>query len=119
MFYGLWHGAMARRAFLWQIDNPTVTFFANGSLLMLGRGGDPKREASSDGVITAPSWRGPYTMHSAVGTARGIWIDADNAAVAQITGQSLDSHGTAPAQPQHSDCTVSEPSLRSDCTVTN
>ena len=27
-----------------QIDNPTVTFFANGSLLMLGRGGDTRSE---------------------------------------------------------------------------
>ena len=26
----------------YQIDNPTVTFFPNGSLLLLGRGGDPK-----------------------------------------------------------------------------
>ena len=49
------------------IDNPTVTFFPNGSLLMLGRGGDPARQASSDGVITAANWRGPYVMHDVVG----------------------------------------------------
>jgi hypothetical protein len=34
---------------------------------MLGRGGNPKSESSSDGVITAPSWKGPYTMHGEVG----------------------------------------------------
>ena len=51
----------------YQIDNPTVTFFPNGSLLLLGRGGDPAREAGSDGWVTAPSWRGPYTMHTMVG----------------------------------------------------
>ena len=39
-------------------DNPTVTFFPNGSLLGLSRGGDLKRESSSDGVVTAPSWKG-------------------------------------------------------------
>eukprot|EP00051_Salpingoeca_urceolata_P007620 m.99073 g.99073 ORF g.99073 m.99073 type:complete len:507 (+) comp15314_c0_seq1:60-1580(+) len=50
------------------VDNPTVTFFPNGSLLMLGRGGDPRRESESDGVITAPSWRGPYTFHTVVGS---------------------------------------------------
>ena len=50
-----------------QIDNPTATFFPNGSLLMLGRGGIPSRESGSDGIITAPSWRGPYTMHGPVG----------------------------------------------------
>eukprot|EP00937_MAST-01D_sp_MAST-1D-sp2_P007222 g7222.t1 len=66
----------------YQIDNPSVTFFPNGSLLMLGRGGDPAREAQSDGVITAPSWRGPYTMHGAVGTPASpdvedpfVWLD--------------------------------------------
>jgi hypothetical protein len=52
-----------------QVDNPTATFFPNGSLLMLGRGGITSRESSSDGVITAPSWRGPYQMHTAVGDA--------------------------------------------------
>jgi len=26
-----------------------------------------KRESSSDGVVTAPSWKGPYTFHSQVG----------------------------------------------------
>lgn len=46
----------------YQVDNPTVTFFKNGSLLMLGRGGDPAAEAGSDGYITAPSWKGPYTV---------------------------------------------------------
>jgi hypothetical protein len=51
----------------YQIDNPSVTFFKNGSLLLLGRGGDPSREAGSDGWVTAPSWRGPYTMHTMVG----------------------------------------------------
>ena len=51
----------------YQIDNPTVTFFPNGSLLLLGRGGDPAREAGSDGWVTAPSWRGPYKMHTMVG----------------------------------------------------
>lgn len=51
----------------YQIDNPTGTFFPNGSLLMLCRGGIPSREAESDGVATAPSWRGPYTLHTAVG----------------------------------------------------
>ena len=25
------------------------------------------RESSSDGVITAPHWRGPYTMHGVIG----------------------------------------------------
>eukprot|EP00040_Diaphanoeca_grandis_P039909 m.260567 g.260567 ORF g.260567 m.260567 type:complete len:488 (-) comp40130_c0_seq1:87-1550(-) len=53
----------------YQIDNPTVTFFPNGSLLMLGRGGNLHSEGGSDGVITAPSWRGPYTMHTVVGAA--------------------------------------------------
>lgn len=51
----------------YQVDNPTVTFFPNGSLLMLGRGGNPAAMATSDGVITAPSWRGPYTMHTMIG----------------------------------------------------
>ena len=55
----------------YQIDNPTVTFFKNGSLLLLGRGGDPQAEAGSDGYVTAPSWRGPYTMHKMVGNPRG------------------------------------------------
>lgn len=60
----------------YQIDNPTVTFFPNGSLLMLGRGGDPTHESSSDGVITAPHWKGPYTMHTAVGmsTCRSVYV---------------------------------------------
>lgn len=49
-------------------DNPTVTFFANGSLLALSRGGNPKAEAGSDGVVTAPHWKGPYTFHGMVGT---------------------------------------------------
>ena len=53
----------ARAYIMYQIDNPTVTFFPNGSLLMLSRGGNPRDEASSDGIVTAPSWRGPYTMH--------------------------------------------------------
>ena len=53
----------------YQIDNPTVLFFQNGSLLMLGRGGNLKDESESDGVITAPSWKGPYTMHTMVGNA--------------------------------------------------
>ena len=51
----------------YQIDNPTVTFFPNGSLLLLGRGGDPAREAGSDGWVTAPSWRGPYESASEYG----------------------------------------------------
>ena len=50
-------------------DNPTVTFFPNGSLLGLSRGGVLSREASSDGVVTAPSWKGPYTFHSQVGNS--------------------------------------------------
>jgi hypothetical protein len=67
------------------IDNPTVTFFPNGSLLMLGRGGDPARQASSDGIITANDWRGPYIMHSVVGNSSSpsvedpfIWKDHRN-----------------------------------------
>jgi hypothetical protein len=48
-------------------DNPTVTFFPNGSLLGLSRGGNPRAESSSDGVVTAPSWKGPYTFHDVVG----------------------------------------------------
>eukprot|EP00039_Didymoeca_costata_P013901 m.217906 g.217906 ORF g.217906 m.217906 type:complete len:487 (-) comp15894_c1_seq1:75-1535(-) len=50
-------------------DNPTATFFPNGSLLMLARGGDPRRESSSDGVITAPSWKGPYQKWNVVGNS--------------------------------------------------
>lgn len=51
----------------YQVDNPSVTFFKNGSLIMAGRGGNPRKESSSDGIITAPSWRGPYTMHTMIG----------------------------------------------------
>ena len=51
------------------VDNPTAFFFPNGSLLMLGRGGDPAKESSSDGIIRADSWRGPYVMHSKLGGA--------------------------------------------------
>lgn len=50
----------------YQVDNPTVTFFKNGSLLMLGRGGDTAAEAESDGYITAPSWKGPYTVRDRI-----------------------------------------------------
>ena len=55
----------------YQIDNPTVSFFPNGSLLMLGRGGNLRKESQSDGVITAPGWRGPYTMHTAMNAGSG------------------------------------------------
>lgn len=51
----------------YQVDNPSVHFFSNGSLIMAGRGGNPNNEAESDGIITAPSWRGPYTMHTMIG----------------------------------------------------
>ena len=59
----------------YQVDNPTVTFFQNGSLLMLGRGGDLHHEAQSDGVITAQSWRGPYIMHTKVGDAQSPEVE--------------------------------------------
>ena len=49
------------------LDNPSAVFFANGSLLMASRGGDPADEAWSDGVVTAPGWRGPYTQHGMIG----------------------------------------------------
>lgn len=56
-------------------DNPTVTFFPNGSLLALSRGGNPAAEAESDGVVTAPHWRGPYTFHAMVGTPAGPAVE--------------------------------------------
>ena len=51
------------------LDNPTVVFYEDGSLLMASRGGKPGDEAWSDGIVTAPSWRGPYTQHSMIGNA--------------------------------------------------
>ena len=59
----------------YQVDNPTVTFFKNGSLLMLGRGGNLAHESSTDGYITAPSWKGPYTMHSVVGDSKSPAVE--------------------------------------------
>jgi len=40
------------------IDNPSPVFFPNGSVLLLGRGSSSKNVRT----ITAPSWRGPYTL---------------------------------------------------------
>jgi hypothetical protein len=51
-----------------QLDNPSVTFNKNGSLIMAARGGNPHKQCCSDGIVTAPSWRGPYTQHTQIGT---------------------------------------------------
>eukprot|EP00911_Craspedida_sp_UC1_P000698 UC1_evm4s531 len=46
------------------VDNPAPFFFPNGSLLMLGRD-----DWNSVGIITADSWRGPYTLRGLIGPA--------------------------------------------------
>ena len=60
-------------------DNPTILFFPNGSLLALGRDSiyDVGRadESASIGVITAPSWRGPYTCHHQIGQPGAVHVE--------------------------------------------
>merc|ERR1711957_471330 len=51
------------------IDNPAPYFFENGTVLMLGRlGGSTVR------TITAPSWRGPYTLGPLAGK-KGVAVE--------------------------------------------